>query len=250
MSTNFGALCTDFYMNYKLGVKMELPLGRETVLHLFDRVRGSEPKMNRLLRYGEEFSLESSRRDGEYQWISMSKKAVRTGHVNPESLDAGSKLHELILEICPYYLSISALEVDCQELVFGFDMECRANQNEVVYEALIADSPLASLFDDADMKMLDIQPVFGVGLSKKCDVQAFFEVKTRTSVSEIRKDRFRNEVISVYLTIRRRGSVDDISQLPVVFGQLRGHAERLAQEKVVPELVLPISQAIANNNVR
>ena len=37
MATSFGALCTDFYINQKVGLKMDLPADRETILHLFDR---------------------------------------------------------------------------------------------------------------------------------------------------------------------------------------------------------------------
>ena len=34
MSESYRALCSDFYVNLKLGVKMELPRGRDTVLEL------------------------------------------------------------------------------------------------------------------------------------------------------------------------------------------------------------------------
>ena len=37
--TTFVALCSDFYVNQKLALKMDLPSERETILHFFDRVR-------------------------------------------------------------------------------------------------------------------------------------------------------------------------------------------------------------------
>jgi hypothetical protein len=57
MATSFGALCTDFYVNQKLALKMDLPGERETVLHFFDRVKKSIPAMNRFRRYDGELAL-------------------------------------------------------------------------------------------------------------------------------------------------------------------------------------------------
>ena len=51
MATSYGALCTDFYVNQKLALKMDLPSDRETILHLFDRVKKTVPNMNRFHRY-------------------------------------------------------------------------------------------------------------------------------------------------------------------------------------------------------
>ena len=59
MVNSIGALCTDFYVNQKLGLKMDLPTARETVLDMFDRVRKSVPSMDRFRRYEGELSLES-----------------------------------------------------------------------------------------------------------------------------------------------------------------------------------------------
>ena len=39
MTTSYGALCSDFYINQKFALKMDLPTARETVLDLFDRIR-------------------------------------------------------------------------------------------------------------------------------------------------------------------------------------------------------------------
>ena len=59
MTTSYGALCTDFYINQKLALKMDLPTERETLLHFFDQVRETHPGMTRFRRYDGELSLES-----------------------------------------------------------------------------------------------------------------------------------------------------------------------------------------------
>ena len=160
MATSFGALCTDFYVNLKLSLKMDLPSDRETILHLFDRVRRSVPSMDRLRRYDGELALESSRRDSEYRWLALRQTSIRMGHVNPPSMDAAIKTHTMLLQTAPYHLTISPLDVDCLELLFGFDLECSSDQDEVVYQALYGDSPLSELIKVPGANIMDVQPSF------------------------------------------------------------------------------------------
>lgn len=247
MATSFGALCTDFYVNQKIAVKMDLPSDRETILHLFDRVRSDQPSMKRFKRFTDELSLESSRRDGAYRWLALRANSIRTGHVNPDSLDQAYDLHRLLLRLAPYNLSVSPLDVDYTELMFGFDLEAKANHNEIVYDALYADTPLGQFVDATGGKPTDIQPIFGVTVTEKCDIQAFFEVKTNTSTSQIRSDKYRTEPISIFLTLRKTGPIDSPDELLENFETLTGHCERLAHDRLVPDLLMPISRAITHS---
>ncbi|MHB1156636.1 MAG: hypothetical protein ACYC26_07340 [Phycisphaerales bacterium] len=243
MGTSFGALSTDFYVNLNLAVKMDLPGDRETVLHLFDRVRGDLPDMTRFKRYADELALESPRHDGRYQWMAMRATSVRSGSVNPETLEQAYHLHQLILEIVPYFLTISPLDVDYIELMFGFDLECKANQHKVVYDALFADTPMGQLIEGRNMRAYDVAPFVGMLLDEG-EVQASFEVKARTSAAQVKANRYRTEPLSVYLTLRRNGPVNKVDELTSYFKTLRKHAERLANDKVVPHLLTPISRVI------
>lgn len=247
MATSFGALCTDFYINHKLGVKMDIPAGRETVLHLFDRIRADQPDMSRFRRFSDELALESRRQDGAYQWLALRQRSVRSGNVNPESLEQAYELHQLILKLVPYHLSISSLDVEYQELLFGFDLEAKANHHEIVHEALVAESPLASLVEYPGARPLDVQPIIGISLSARCDLQAWFEVKTLTTPGQVRAGRFRREPISVLLTVRKTGPINKPDDLLATFETLRENAERLAEDLVVPKLVTPISRAITSS---
>jgi len=244
MATSFGALCTDFYINLKLAVKMDLPGDRETILHLFDRIRVDMPAMSRFKRFSDELALESPRRDGEYQWLALRAQSVRAGHVNPQSMADAYRLHRIILETCPFFLTLSPLDIDHVELTFGFDLECKANHHQIVREALLGDAGLARLADVPGARPLDIQPIIGIALNDRCDLQAYFEVKTRTSVGQVRADRYRSDPISVFLTVRQNGPVDKIDQLPAIMEVLSNHCEQLATGRVIPQLVQPISRAI------
>ena len=242
--TSLGALCSDFYVNQKLSLKMDVPSARETVLHMFDRVRKELPQMDRLRRYEGELALESPDADSCYNWLALNQTAIRTGWVNPTRLEDAYRLHKLVLDLAPYYLSISPLDVDYLELIFGFDIEAETNRNQVVFDALLRQSPLMCLIDDDREEFLDVQPFIGFSLSRRCDIQAFVEVKTRTRPREVASKRYSADPISVYLTIRQLGPFKTMQQFADSFGTLAGHAERLAEDRVIPHVVVPIREAM------
>src|ERR1044071_1206808 len=59
MSESYRALSSDFYVNLKLNLKLDLPRERQTILDLFDRVRRQFPSMNQFRRYRDELALEA-----------------------------------------------------------------------------------------------------------------------------------------------------------------------------------------------
>lgn len=244
MSTNYGAICSDFYVNQKIALKMDLPTSRETVLDMFDRVRRELPAMDRFRRYEGELALESPELASQYSWLALRRTSIRSGWVNPESLEQAYRLHRLILDVCPYFLSISPLDVDFIELVYGFDLVAERNRNEIVFEALLGDSPLASLVDLEREPVLEAQPFIGFAISQSCDLQAYVEIKARGRATEVIAGRFEEEPISVYLTVRQSGSLRAIEDFPTAFAALAGHIERLAEDRVIPHVVVPIRQTI------
>lgn len=241
---DFASCCSDFYLNQKLVLKMDLPESRETLLDMFDRVRREYPQLDRLRRFDGELALESPDADEDFRWVAMRQTSLRSGVVNPSTLEGAYALHRLILETAPYYLSISPLDIDYLELVFGFDLEAETNRDEVVFEALFRDSPLGALVDPQGEALLDCQPIVGIALNEKCDLQAFFEVRSRGAAADVASGQFSPEPISVYLTIRRHGPIASVQELPQILATLAHHGERLAEARAIPHLVLPIRQAI------
>lgn len=248
MATSFGALCNDFYVNQKLALKMDLPTERETILHLCDQVRKVMPSMNRFRRYEGEIALESSRREAEYRWLALRRNSVRTGHVNPSSMADAYKLHKLILDHAPFHLTISPLDVDYLELLFGFDLECQANHDDVIASALFTDSPLGQLLRQPNARVLDVQPILGVSLSDSGDLQAYYEVKSRRRGRRGTSARYKDEPISIFLTLRQYGPVSAIEDLPKIFKVLCKHAEELAGNCLVPYLLTPIARHITSGS--
>ncbi len=248
MATSFGALCTDFYVNQKLAVKMDLPYDRETVLHFFDRIRKPLPTMNRFRRYDGELALESSRKESRYKWLALRQNSIRSGSVNPESMAEATKFHRLILDQAPYHLTISPLDVDFLEVMFGFDLECQQDHDSIVAEALYHNTPLGQLLEIDHAKALDIQPVIGLQLTESGDTQAYFEVKTRTKSRRGSGRRYADEPISLFLTLRRYGPIDTLDDLTKLFDDLFAQADTLATDKLLPHVLTPISRLISTGS--
>jgi hypothetical protein len=243
MSDSYRALASDFYVNQKLSLKLDLPRERQVILDLFDRVRRQFPSMNQFRRYRDELALEAEASAAQHRWIAIRTNNIRSGAVNPSDLEEAYTVHRHVLDIAPFFLSISPLDVDYVELLYGFDLLTDRNHDEIVYEALIASSPLANLLDIPGSQVVDCQPLYGVVLRESQDIEVNFEVKTRAASREGRRD----EPISIYLTMRKYGPINEIKQLPEILATLIKHGEDLVDTRVVPNLVVPIRDAIGSS---
>src|SRR5581483_4107708 len=113
MSNPYGSFCDDFYVNMRLGSQLALPHQRETLLHLFERIQKEFPSMSRFRKNDSgEFNLEEDRSSHSYRWAAVETKRLASGHVNPGSLEEALKLHTLLLQLAPYHLGISPIEID------------------------------------------------------------------------------------------------------------------------------------------
>lgn len=249
MSESYRALSTDFFVNQKLNLKLDLPRERQTILDMFDRVRRQFTSMNQFKRYRDELALESEANAPEHRWVAIRNNNIRSGSVNPEGLAEAYALHRHILEVAPYFMSISPLDVDFVELLYGFDLAAAGNHDEIVFDALIADTPLGRLMDIEGSTVVDCQPLFGVTLRDAGDIEANFEIKTRSAGRQGRADGGHGgDPISVYLTLRKYGPVEDVKELPNILRNLAVQGEALLDTRVVPNMVVPIRDAITSGN--
>jgi hypothetical protein len=243
MSESYRALCSDFYVNQKVSVKLDLPDTRETVLDLFERVRKAYPAMQSFRRYEEELALESEAGQTPQQWLAIRNSTIRSGVVNPDSFDDAYGLHRCVLEVAPYFLSISPLDIEFIELLFGFDLLASGSHDAIVAEALLGESPLSSLLDVQGGVPIDFQPMFGLRLGEAgTRLQAHFEIKTRSG-----PERTPGEPISIYLTVRQYDPGVGVSELPTVLDRLVEHGQGLVQSTLVPSLLGPLREAIAGS---
>ena len=105
----------DFYVNVNLNTEMDLPSGRDTVLHFFEQMKKGFPGLrNFYTRESGDLVLEGDKDDESYRWVAIEPRRLCSGHVNPESLEEAYRQHEMVLEMAPHLLTISVL--DCEAL--------------------------------------------------------------------------------------------------------------------------------------
>ncbi|PHQ79356.1 MAG: hypothetical protein COB69_08145 [Phycisphaera sp.] len=237
------ALVSDAYVNLKVTLKLELPKSRETVLELFDRVRRQYPTMNQFGKHGEELALETGPGELPYRWLAVRARNIRSGVVNPDNFRSAHALHQHVLEVIPYYLNISPLDIDSVELLFGADISAAGNHDEAVYNALIADSPLSNLLVH-DCTVTDCQPVLTSSVPDEPGVEVQYEVKTRCH-GNAREGEHNQEPISVYLTMRKTGPLANLDDLGKTYEMLAKHGEHLVEHAMIPSLVVPIRGSVS-----
>lgn len=249
MSESYRALCSDFYVNQKLTVKMDLPRGRDSVLDLFERTRKQFPSMTAFRKYRDELSLDSPPPVSPQRWLSLRSTNVRSGCVNPETLEEAYALHRHVLETAPYFLNISPLDIDSLELLYGFDLAASGNHDAMVFEALLAGSPLMSVADVQGLSPVSCQPLITMALGDRGDIQVEFKVETRSSGGTSREHEGpSSEPISVYLSVRKVGPVKDVKELAGTLATLARHGEELVDSRLVPRLLVPLRQVIGMGN--
>jgi len=252
MRTTLGAQCDDFHISGRLALKLDLSLDRETVLHFFDRVRRAHPAVSRFRRRDDGALVleeaDADAREGEAKrWLRLEPGSIRFGYFAPPSRAACRQFARFLLEQAPYHLTLSDLDIDYFEIVYGFDMEYRGNHDQLVAETLFAEHPLASFLMGSEcVHTVDCQPYFGITLTPKCDMQAYLEIKTRTSSFEIRTGEYEAQVLSVYLTVQRFWGFEGHTDLCEVYEELAGAADNLAVQRAVPLVVNPLALAIAS----
>ena len=228
------------------------------MLDLFERVRRQYPTMANFRRYKDEVALESAPDAAPGCWASVRGRSVRSGVLNPDNAEQAYGLHASVLQIAPFYLSISPLDVDHIELLYGFDLQAGGNHDEIVADALFGQSPLARLLDVPNARTSDCQPIFGMTIGEPGEFEIYYEVKTRpspdgpdsraSSSGSSSSGEPGGEPISVYLTLRRYGPINTVDELPEMLRDLAQHGEELVETRVAPLLLQPIREAIASGN--
>jgi hypothetical protein len=249
MSNPYSSFCEDFYVNMRLGSQLNLPHQRETLLHFFERIQKEFPTMTRFRKSDSgEFNLEEDRSNQDYRWVSLESRRLSAGHVNAASVEESLRLHRLLLQLAPFHLGISPVEIDYLDVLFGFDLSYSGNHDEIVAESLLTDSPLNCLSEETGAKAVDVQPSVTVALSDDCRLQARIDIVTRTNSYQVRTGDYSDDVISVYLILRRywgdrpRGSMEDLLQ------DMTDRAIQLCDKHILPKVVRPISSAIASRS--
>ena len=249
MTHPFSAFCDDFYVNMRLGSQLTLPTQRDTLLHFFERVQKGFPNLTRFRKNdNNEYNLEEDRSGAGYRWVSLEPRRLTAGHVNPSDVEEALKLHSLLLDMAPHHLGLSPIEIDYLDVLFGFDLSFGGNHDEVIAESLFPESPLNCLLEEEGARAVDFQPTVTVALSEDCRMQARIDIVTRTNSYQVRTGDYSNDVISVYLILRRYWGDRPNEPMESMLARMAEKAEALCESHIVPRVLRPISTAIASRS--
>lgn len=241
-------ICDDFSVYAYTITKMELPTRRDTVLHFFDSLRKTWPRLTDFdCREGNEFVLEEDHEPGYHRWVAVEPHRFCSGYVNPPALEDADALHEHILELAPYHFDFTPLDCEALDVVFAFDLLCSGNHDEVVAEALGAGSRLESLFQIGGSRVLNYQPSVMLALDEGCRLQCRLNVETRTNPYMVRTGQFAEAPITVYFTVRQYWNRLPFKTLRESYQNQRRICQEMADRHVIPAIVRPLARTIAAN---
>jgi len=244
--SHYNSLSDDYYINMNLNTEMELPQTRETVLHYFEQIQKHYPGMrNFYTRDRGEFVLEEDKDRGNYRWATVEPRRICSGHVNPGSADEAFRQHKLALELAPYALTVSPLDCESLNIMFGFDFTYRGNHNQLLVEALGVAPGLERMTEIPGATILGNEPTLQFALDEDCRTQCRLSVESRTGAYHVRTGEFPEEQLSVYFTTRRYGSLDPGETYVSAMKRLAELCIELVDNYVVENVLRPLQQAIA-----
>lgn len=246
MTNSYGRHSDDFYVNMNLNTEMDLPTNRETVLHFFEQVQKKYPSMKNFYnRERGELVLEEDKDQGDYRWVSVEGRRICAGYVNPPSLQDVMEQHFMLADLIPYTLSVSTLDCESINLMFGYDFNYRGNQNALVAEALGVIPAFEKLSEAEGIVPICYEPTFQFSLDEDCRTQCRLNIETRTTAYHIRTGEYPEDQLSVYLTARRYGSLQEGETYLSVLKKLQTICEDLINQYVIENILVPLQQTIA-----
>ena len=97
--------------------------------------------------------------------------------------------HKLVLELAPYMLSVSPLDCEALDLLFGFDFTYRGNHNQLMAEALGVSPSMEPIMELPGATVINYEPSLTIALDPDCRMQLRISVETRTNAYQIRIGR-------------------------------------------------------------
>lgn len=243
---SYASLCDDFGVSSYVHGKLDMPSGRETVLHFFEAVQKAAPKMTEFEKRPDgEYMLEEDREAGSYRWCSLDTRRLCTGFVNPPTLDDADAHNARILELAPYHLDLTGMQTESVDVLYYFDFLYQGNHDEVVAEALASGSPLEGLSQVPGGRVLHYQPTLTMALDDACQLQCRLSIETRTNAYQVRTGAFPESPVTVYCTVRQFWGKQPFKTFAESYHNQRRVLDELAASHLVPNIVTPLAKAIS-----
>lgn len=248
MTTNgYSSLCDDFYIDMYLNTELDLPTERDTILTFFDRIQRQFPTMGKFSRRDNgEYCLEEDPVSGQYRWVSLEVDRAGSGAVNPGTVEEVYQQNKLVLELMPYMLGVTPLDVDSLDLTFSMDFDCSGNHDEVISEALFGSCAFGSFLDWPHTRPIVFSPAMVVSLSEDDHTQARVSIESKTSLYEPgEKEPNRDEAITLSLTVRQYPRASERFDAVASLERQCQMVEELMSERMLRHFVQPLTEVIA-----
>ena len=108
-----------------------------------------------------------------------------------------------MLDLAPHLLTISVLDCEALDVMYGFDFTYTGNHDEVVAEALGVSPGMEGLLEVPGARVINFEPSITLTLDESCRLQCRLSIETRTNAFQVRTGDFPEEQISVYFTVRQ-----------------------------------------------
>jgi hypothetical protein len=244
--SKYRAFCDDFYINVNLQTEMEIGQSRDTVMHYFELLRKTYPAMRHFYaRERGEFVLEEDKEKGTYRWASIEARRVSSGYVNPPTVEGALEQHGKVLDTVPFALSLSPLDCESLNFLVGFDFTYRGDHNELLAGALGIAPAFEKLLEVPGGSLLHYEPAIQLALDSQCRTQCRLSIESRTSAFHVRTGEFPEDQLSVYLAVRRFGSLEPGETFVSTLHGLQTKAFSLLDDYVIESVLLPLQQAIS-----
>lgn len=247
MASSFGSFCDDLFIDMNVNTQLELPTGRDTILTFFERLQKQFPLMNNFTRRDNgEYMLEQQDQGRRTHWVGLEIDRIVAGCSDPEDMSKAYELHHQVLELAPYMLGVSPLDIDSLDITFAMDFDYQGNHDEVIAEALLGGSSFGALLEMPQAKSVNCCPSVIVALTQDRRLQARVAVESRSTAFDVRSDKFKtDEPISLYFTIRRYPQPGPDFDTRAAFTEQCHIAEEMMFDKILPCFVQPLNNAIA-----
>jgi hypothetical protein len=247
MSNSFGSFCDGLFVDMCISTQLELPSSRETVLAFFERLQKQNPKMNNFSRRDSgEYILEQENEGQRSQWVSLEPDRIVAGCADPDTMQQAYVLHNQVLELIPYMLGVSPLDIEAMDVTYAMDFDYRGNHDEIIAEALLNTSSFGIFYEQSQTRAVSCCPSMVIALSDDCRLQARVAVESRSSAFELHNDKYKtNEPISLYFAVRRYPKPEPGFDMRQAYEEQCRIAEDMMFDKIIPHFVQPMNSAIA-----
>lgn len=246
MKNPFGSFCDGLFLDMCVTTQMELPRQRETVLGFFERIQRRFPTLSQFTRRERgELILEEEIDGRRFRWIALESDRLSAGCSDPDDFEQAYQLQQEVLEVMPYMLGITALDVDSLDITFTMDFDYQGNHDEVIAEALLGNSSLSSFFEIPGAKVASCCPSMIASLTPDGSLQARIAIESRSGLMDRNEKSKSEDPISLYFTVRRYPSGAAGYMTAEAFAKQCRIAEHMMFDRIIPNFARPLSNAIS-----